>query len=258
MATKIRYREENNTAYITFYEEEERKPCTLDWEVLAELEACIRKVQERLDEIRTVVVESASPKSFIVGANIAVLKTQTADNIGDWVLNGHRIFNQLQLLPVPVIAKVARFALGGGLELAMACDFIIAGENAQFGQPEASLGVMPGWGGSYRLPMLIGPNRAKEVFMTGRRLDAGTAYEWGLVNRVCAEEELDGAVEELAAQIAQNDAGVLAKVKRIIFDDYQKGILQNGFLEAETSRNCMASEGTKQRLDRFFESRKKK
>ena len=257
MATKVRYREEKNTAYITFYEEEERKPCTLDWDVLADFEACIHKVQEHLDGVRAVVIESASPKSFIVGANIAVLKTQTADNIGEWVLNGHRIFNQLQLLPVPVIAKVAKFALGGGLELAMSCDFIIAGENAQFGQPEASLGVMPGWGGSYRLPMLIGPNRAKEVFMTGRKLDAKTAYDWGLVNRVCAEEELDAVTEEITAQIAANDAGVLAKVKRIIFDNYQKGIPQNGFLEAETSSICMASEGTKKRLNDFFERRKK-
>ncbi len=257
MATKIRYREENNNAYITFYEEQERKPCTLDWDVLDELEQCIHKIKDRLPAIRTVIVESASPKSFIVGANIAVLKTQTADNIADWVLNGHRIFNQLQLLPVPVIAKVAKFALGGGLELAMSCDFIVAGENAKFGQPEASLGVMPGWGGSYRLPMLIGPNRAKEVFMTGRQLDAKTAYEWGLVNRVCKEEELDAVTEEIAEQIAANDANVLAKVKRIIFDDYQDGILHNGFLEAETSRICMASEGTKNRLNKFFESRKK-
>ena len=93
--------------------------------------------------------------------------------------------------------------------------------------------------------------------MTGRKLDARTAYEWGLVNRVCPEEELDLVTEEIAAQIADNDAGVLAKVKRIIFDDYQKGILHNGFLEAETSRSCMASEGTKIRLNRFFESRKK-
>ena len=141
-----------------------------------------------------VIVESRSPKSFVVGANLAVLKAQDETNIGDWVKNGHRIFNQLQHLPQPVIAKVAKNALGGGLELAMACDFIIAGENARFGHPEAGLGVMPGWGGSYRLRMLVGPARAKEMIFTAQPIDAATACAWGLVNRVCKEEELDGAV----------------------------------------------------------------
>lgn len=257
MATHIRYTEKEPAAFITFYEEEERKPCTLDWDVLKELENHIDKLAIEKRGIRTLVLQSASPKSFIVGANIAVLRTQTAENIGSWVLNGHRIFNKLQQLPIPVIAKVEKFALGGGLELAMACDFIIAGENAVFGQPEASLGVMPGWGGSYRLPLLTGPNRAKEIFMTGRQLDAKTAYEWGLVNRVCPQNCLDAAIEELIRQIAANDASVLAKVKQIIFDNYQCGIIHNGFIEAETSGNCMASESTKQRLNQFFDRSKK-
>ncbi|WP_159441917.1 enoyl-CoA hydratase/isomerase family protein [Clostridium sp. Marseille-P2415] len=257
MGTHIRFEETENTAYITFYEEEERKPCTLDWDVLAELDEIITNLELHQPSYKSVVIQSASPKSFIVGANIAVLKTQNASNIGDWVANGHRIFNRLQTLPVPVIAKVGKYALGGGLELAMACDMIIAGENARFGQPEASLGVMPGWGGSYRLPMLVGPNRAKEIFMTGRQLDAKTAYEWGLVNRVCPESELDVCVSELVSQISNNSSEVLGLVKQIIFDETQRGVYHNCFIEAATSANCMASEDTQRRLSGFFESRKK-
>ncbi len=258
MATHIRLEEKNNTAYIIFYEEEERKPCTLDWDVLAELEAQIDYIEKRKAAFTAVVVESASPKSFIVGANIAVLKTQNSSNIGDWVLNGHRIFGRFQKLAQPVIAKVKKYALGGGLELAMSCDMIIAGENARFGQPEASLGVMPGWGGSYRLPMLIGPNRAKEVFMTGRQLDAATAYDWGLVNHVCKEEELDQYVSEMVEDISHNSPEVLGMVKQIIFDETQAGAAHNSFVEAVTSAKCMDTEDTKGRLKAFFESRKKK
>ena len=258
MATHIRFEEKENTAYITFYEEEERKPCTLDWDVLAELDEKITYIEEKKPGFTAVVLQSASPKSFIVGANIAVLKTQNSSNIGDWVLNGHRIFARLQKLPVPVIAKVAKYALGGGLELAMSCDMIIAGENARFGQPEASLGVMPGWGGSYRLPMLIGPNRAKEVFMTGRQLDAQTAYEWGLVNHVCKEEELDGYVSDMITDISKNSQEVLGMVKQIIFDETQSGVFHNSFIEAVTSAKCMDTEDTKGRLKAFFEKRKHK
>lgn len=258
MATHIRFEEKENSAYITFYEEEERKPCTLDWDVLVELDEKITYIEERKPAFTAVVIQSASPKSFIVGANIAVLKTQNSSNIGDWVRNGHRIFLRLQKLPVPVIAKVAKYALGGGLELAMSCDMIIAGENARFGQPEASLGVMPGWGGSYRLPMLIGPNRAKEVFMTGRQLDAKTAYEWGLVNEVCPEEELDGYVSGMIEAISANSQEVLGMVKEIIFDNTQAGVAHNAFVEAVTSARCMDTEDTKARLAAFFNRKKHK
>lgn len=111
------------------YEEVERRPCTLDWDSLAMLEDAIAKIRQD-EEVRAVVLQSASPKSFVVGANIKVLETFNAENIMDWVKNGHRIFNQLQQLPVPVIARVESYALGGGLELAMACDMIIACEEA--------------------------------------------------------------------------------------------------------------------------------
>lgn len=258
MATHVKLEYHDGTAYITFYEETERRPCTLDWEVLAEFECLIDEVESKWPEYHCVVVQSASPKSFIVGANIAVLQTQDSENIIDWVHNGHRIFNRLQKLSLPVIAKVAQAALGGGLELAMSCDFIIAGQEARFGHPEATLGVMPGWGGTYRLAMYVGPGRAKQMIMTAQPIDALTAFQWGLVNHVCPNEELDGYVAALSAQIKANDARVLAYSKEIINEETQIDISRNAFQEATTSSVCMASPTTQQRLNDFFERRKNK
>ncbi|HHV11474.1 MAG TPA: enoyl-CoA hydratase/isomerase family protein [Clostridiales bacterium] len=258
MATHVRMHAENYAAYITFFEEEERRPCTLDWDSIRELDECISEILQNITGFSVVVLQSASPKSFIVGANIAVLETLNSENIIEWVHTGHQVFNRLMNLPIPVIAKVKSLALGGGLELAMACDFIIAGEDAKFGQPEASLGVMPGWGGTFRLPMLVGPNRAKELFATGRSIDAKTAYDWGLVNRVCTNDELEDCVNELIQQISKNDLRVINYIKNIINDEWLTNIKKDDFLEATTSSVCMSSQSTKERLRDFFGSRKKK
>lgn len=257
MATQIKCEKKEQVAYITIFEEVERRPCTLDWDSLAMLENAINQIAAD-EEIRAVVLQSASPKSFVVGANIKVLETLDAENIMHWVKNGHRIFNKLQQLPVPVIAKIESYALGGGLELAMSCDMIIASEEARFAQPEASLGVMPGWGGSYRLANLIGINRAKEMFFTGRQISAQQAYEWGLVNHVYKKEELDAGVQEILDCIMKNDARVLHLTKEIENIHYMSGINQNVIEEANTSAVCMASATTMKRLNDFFESRKKK
>lgn len=257
MATHVKLKSCDGTAYLTFYEETERRPCTLDWDVLAEFECLIREVESKYSEYHCMVIQSASPKSFVVGANIAVLQTQNSENIIDWVHNGHRIFNRLQELRLPVIAKVAQSALGGGLELAMACDFIVAGQDARFGHPEAALGVMPGWGGTYRLAMYVGPGRAKQMIMTAQPIDAQTAYQWGLVNHICANEELDDYVTALSAQIKTNDKRVLAYSKEIINENSQIDIARNAFQEATTSSVCMASTTTRKRLNDFFENRKK-
>lgn len=256
MATMIQYEKKEQVGYITIYEENERHPCTLDWESLAMLENAIEAV-EKDPEIRAVVLQSASPKSFVVGANINVLKTLNADNIQTWVKNGHRIFNRLQALPVPVIAKVEKYALGGGLELAMSCDMILASEEARFAQPEASLGVMPGWGGSYRLANLIGLNRAKEMFFTGEQITAQEAYEWGLVNRVYPGDQLEAGVQKVLDGILKNDRKVLQLTKEIVNTHNQREIAQSAYEEAATSAVVMSSPSTLGRLRSFFDSRKK-
>ena len=257
MATQIKWEKKGQVAYITILEEMERRPCTLDWDSLKMLENAIDAIGADHD-IRAAVLQSASPKSFIVGANIKVLETLDANNIMDWVKNGHRIFNKLQHLPIPVIAKVESYALGGGLELCMACDMILASEDAKFAQPEASLGVMPGWGGSYRLAKLVGQNRAKEMFFTGAQITAQQAYEWGIVNHVYKKEELDAGLQQILDGILKNDARVLQLVKEIINSHNQPDVTNKAYEEACTSSVCMSSESTLGRLKAFFEGRKKK
>ncbi len=256
MATLIRDELQDGVLTISFYEEEPRKPCTLDWDNIARLDQILDSVDK--EQVRVVVIQSESPKSFIVGANIAVLQTLDGENIQDWVRNGHTVFAKLQHLPVPVIAKVESYALGGGLELAMWCDMIIATEDAVFAQPEASLGVMPGWGASYRLAKLVGPNRAKEMFFTGKMITARQAYEWGLVNHVCEKNSVDEFVSQMIGEMANNDRRVIGYVKEIVqlHTEADRGV--SSFNESISSSVCMSSESTKRRLKEFFDSRKKK
>jgi len=256
MATLIKNEVHDEVLTITFYEEEIRKPCTLDWDNIAELEHILDSIS--LDQVKVVVIQSDSSKSFIVGANISVLQTLDADTIQVWVRNGHAVFSKLQKLPVPVIAKVESYALGGGLELAMCCDFIIAAEQAVFAQPEASLGVMPGWGASYRLAKLVGPNRAKEMLFTGKKISASQAYEWGLVNHVCTKETIDEFVSMTIKEIVSNDARVIGYVKEIIQNHTEPDSGTSAFNESLSSSVCMNSESTKTRLRDFFGARQKK
>lgn len=257
MATSFQLEKKNSIAWITVNDGSGRKPCTLDWEVLDQLEKILDDVAKD-DAIRAAVLQSANPKSFVVGANINVLQTLNAQNIQHWVRNGHRIFNKMQTMGIPVIAKVEGYALGGGLELAMACDFIVATKNAYFAQPEASLGVMPGWGGSYRLSTLAGRNRAKEMFFTGEKITAQQAYEWGIVNHVCEKEVMDDVLNGILENICKNDAQVLKLVKEIINHHCQDEADKSATEEALTSAVCMNSPTTLQRLKAFFDSRKKK
>lgn len=257
MATVIAYSKKEQIGYITIREEIEHHPCTLDWTSLAQLEEAIGQVREDPD-VHAVVVRSKSSKSFIVGANIAVLETLNADLIQKWVKNGHRIFNQLQLLEVPVIAVVEKYCLGGGLELAMACDFILASTEAKFAQPEASLGVMPGWGGSYRLAKYVGMNRSKEMFFTGEQISAQQAYEWGLVNHVYKPEEIDAGLQQILDKILKNDAKVQSLIKEVVNHHNQNDCWESANEEAVTSAVVMGTEATQGKLANFFASREKK
>lgn len=258
VGTKVSLSREKQIAFLTFYEEQERKPCTLDWDVLRSLDGCLGEIEASSGDVRVVIVESKSPKAFLVGANIAALEELDTTNIMEWVRLGHRVFNRLSSLPVPVIAKVKNMALGGGLELAMACDFIVAGESAVLGQPEASLGVMPGWGGSCRLAVLAGPARAKELFMTGQRITARQAYEWGIVNHVCPMDVIDQFVLSLAEQIMANDKQVIAFIKERLNNAYYGDIFGSAAFEAISSSVCLASAETRKRLSNFFSKRKNK
>ena len=166
---------------------------------VAELDACVTELLARAD-VGAIVVTGAG-RAFAAGADIAEIGTLTAAGAQAMAERGQRAFRALETSPKPTIAAVNGFALGGGCELAMACHVRIAADNAKFGQPEVKLGLAPGYGGTQRLPRLIGRGRAMQLLLTGEVIDAAEAYRIGLVNRVVPAAELLGAARALAAEM---------------------------------------------------------
>lgn len=167
----------------------------------------------RNSEVRVLIVTGAGDRAFVAGADIAAMSEMAPLEGLDFSRMGHRVMHTIEDLPIPVIAAVNGFALGGGLELAMACDLIIASEKARFGQPEINLALIPGFGGTQRLPHRIGQARAREFVMTGDMFDAKTAHALGLVNQVVAPDELMPAARKLAEKLAAKSAVALRHAK---------------------------------------------
>ena len=153
---------------------------------------------------RCIIITGAGSKSFVAGADIAVMRTQSRAEAEAFGRKGSDLFRRIERLPVPVIAAVNGYALGGGFELAMACDIRIASDNAVFALPEVSLGIIPGFGGTQRIARIIGVGIAREMLYTGRRMKAEEAKAWGLVNEAYPQAELMEAANKLAASIAAN------------------------------------------------------
>ena len=163
--------------------------------------------------VRVLIVTGAGDRAFVAGADIAAMSEMAPGEGLEFSRMGHRVMQSFEDLPIPVIAAVNGFALGGGLELAMACDLIIASEKARFGQPEINLALIPGFGGTQRLPHRIGNARAREFVMTGDMFDAKTALGLGLVNQVVAPDELMAAARKLAERLASKSAVALRQAK---------------------------------------------
>jgi enoyl-CoA hydratase len=163
--------------------------------------------------VRILIVTGAGDRAFVAGADIAAMAEMTAAEGLEFSRLGHRVMQTIEDLPIPVIAAVNGFALGGGLELAMACDLIIASEKARFGQPEINLALIPGFGGTQRLPHRIGQARARELIMTGDMIDGKTAFAWGLVNKLVAPEQLLSETRKLAEKLASKSAIALRQAK---------------------------------------------
>jgi enoyl-CoA hydratase len=161
----------------------------LNKDVMADLEIMIREI-ENSKEVRAVIVTGSGKKGFVAGADISEFLGLTGGEGMDLARKGQEIFAKIENCSKPVVAAVNGFALGGGCELAMACHFRIASENAKFGQPEVNLGLIPGYGGTQRLVQLVGKGRALELLMSGNMIDAQTALQYGLVNYVVLQEEL--------------------------------------------------------------------
>lgn len=267
MKTRALLSHRGTVAEITFTPDVAGKPPTIDYEVLDELEGHLKTLAKSAAEgagasggtgISLLVLKSASPKYFVVGANLEVLKSVDKDSIIPWVERGHEVFNRLEELPLPTIARIEGFALGGGLELAMACDFIYGSTKAKFGLPEAGLGFIPGWGGSIRLPERVGWTRAKEMFFTGRIIDSDEALRMGLINFLGTSEEIDGRLAETTEAVERNSLLSIRMIKKIVTVSMTENRRRAVMEEAVASGVCLASGDTTRRLREFFEKREKR
>ena len=173
----------------------------IDREMLDALDAEITQLK-RDESMRVVILTGSGERAFCAGADLKHIATFDTTDIRQWVIDGNRILSRLASLPVPVIAAINGYAIGGGLEIALACDLRIASENSTFSLPEITHGWFPGWGGTHRLLNLIGEAKAKEMVFLGERLDAPSALDLGLVNRVVPQEALMIEVDKIAESLA--------------------------------------------------------
>jgi enoyl-CoA hydratase len=208
------------------------------------------------EKISVLVLTGAGDKAFVAGADIRELATFNALQAKAFAKKGHRAIGKLQSFPIPVIAAVNGFALGGGSEIALACDFIYASENATFGLPEITLGLIPGFGGTQRLPRLIGKNKAKELIFTGRMVPAVEAEKIGIVNKVCPADSLMEEVLKTAIVIASKGRVSLRAAKEAINSGMDVDLTSACNIEMDAFALCMASEDAKEGTAAFLEKRK--
>lgn len=254
-STSIRLELEADVATI-FLQPPDGKPPTLDLQTLDELDKCVHEIQRK--EPRVVLVKSTSNRFFCVGANLNALSDIDENTISPWVLKGHQVFNKIEDLAMPVIAVVEGYAMGGGLELAIACDLIFASHDAKFAQSEASLGFIPGWGGTHRLAKRIGVSKAKFYFYNGQMLDAQEAKEIGLVDLVANQGELETAMQGYCQSILNANQNAISQFKTILNDQQRAARDENAAIEASRSVTCLQDPDTKQRLHDFLTKKGKR
>lgn len=227
----------------------------LNRETLQEIQMALNEAKEH-PELKVLIVTGAGEKAFVAGADILEMKEMNSIEALNFSRAGHHTLKMLQDFHGPVIAAVNGFALGGGTEIALACDFIYASENARFGLPEVTLGIFPGFGGTQRLPRLIGKAKAKELIYTGKMISAQEALEMGIVNRVVPQATLMDETKKVALQIAANGAVGVRLAKMVIDSGFNMDLTEACNLEAYAFGIGFASEDQKEGMRAFVEKRK--
>ncbi len=220
---------------------------------LTELAQAVAAIEDNAD-VRAVIISGAG-KAFVAGADISEMVDMDPAAAEVFARKGQGLFHRIEALRVPVIAAVGGFALGGGCELAMACDMLIAGEKARFGQPEVNLGVIPGFGGTQRLTRLVGRAVASDLIYTGRMIRADEALRIGLVSRVVPQDELMKTAKEAAAQIAAKGPVAIAQAKRVIMAGADMALERACDREAAAFAACFSTEDRAEGMSAFLEKR---
>jgi enoyl-CoA hydratase len=227
----------------------------LNLETLDEIAVGIKRLEDN-KEVKVIVVTGAGDKAFVAGADIAAMKQMSASDAEEFASQGHRCMAEIENCTKPVIAAVNGFALGGGTELALACDFVYASESAKFGLPEVKLGIFPGFGGTQRLPRIIGAARARELIFSGRVISAKDAYEYGFVNKVVPPGDLMNEVMNVAKEIAANGLVAIGFAKHATNvgggKEFDKGLE----LERENFHKCFKTDDRVEGMAAFLEKRK--
>ncbi|MEA2041242.1 MAG: enoyl-CoA hydratase-related protein [Bacteroidota bacterium] len=243
---------ENNILKVTLNRPKQLN--ALNKQVFEDLEQIMKDVVKN-DNVRLIIITGSGDKAFAAGADIKEFADFGVAEGKELSGNGHKIFKMIEESTKPVLAAINGFALGGGLELAMACHLRVASDNAKFGQPEVSLGVTPGYGGTQRLTQLIGKGKSMELLMTGKLIDAATAEKYGLVNQVVAPEKLTEATQKLAEKIMKQSPVAIAGVINCVNAFYEKQ--ENGFLaEVDEFGKCFGTEDFKEGTTAFMNKRK--
>lgn len=226
----------------------------LNSQVLSALEEAVGAALKEAS-VRALVITGAGPKAFVAGADIAEFQGLSPAQAQALAARGQKLFTALEEAPKPVLAAVNGFALGGGMELAMACHLRVASETAKFGQPEVKLGLIPGYGGTQRLPRLVGRGRALELLLTGKMIDAKTALAWGLVNQVVPPEELESATQKLAEEILAVAPTAVSWCLKAVTEGQDLTLASGLELEAALFGLCASTEDFREGVSAFLEKR---
>ena len=245
----VSYKQENFIGIVTIERPEALN--ALNSQVLDELSATFAGIN--LETTRVVLLTGSGSKSFVAGADIAEMSTLNSDEGTKFGYKGNEIFRKIETFPLPVIAVINGFALGGGCELAMSCDFRICSENAIFGQPEVGLGITPGFGGTQRLARLIGLGKAKEMIYTANAIKADEALNVGLVNHVYPQETLLEETKKLAAKIAKNAPFAVRASKKAINEGIDTDMDRAIIIEEKLFGSCFTTEDQKVGMKAFLE-----
>lgn len=227
----------------------------LSRETIRELTQAITQIEDDPDA-RVLIITGVGDRAFIAGADISEFQGLSALQARALAQAGQSVLRRLEQLDIPVIAAVNGFALGGGCEVALACDWIIASQSAKFGQPEVNLGIMPGFGGSQRLMRRVSKAMAMDLCMTGRMIDADEALRLGLANRIFADDELMSEANVLAETLCTKPPVAIKLIKQAMRDGENMGLDQACALEAELFSLCFTTEDQEEGATAFLEKRK--
>ncbi len=250
----VLYEVKDQIAVITINREKALN--ALNSQVLDELNETLDGVD--VDSIRCLILTGAGEKSFVAGADIGEMSTLTKAEGEAFGKKGNDLFRRLETFPIPVIAAVNGFALGGGCEISMSCDIRICSDNAVFGQPEVGLGITPGFGGTQRLARLVGPGMAKQMIYTARNIKADEALRIGLVNAVYPKEELMAQAEKMAAGIAKNAPIAVRNCKKAINEGLDVDMDKAVEIEEKLFGDCFETEDQRYGMEFFLDKNKEK